>query len=580
MLIFCKLKFTKFTKIGNIVEINKKIGQKIKVFRKKLGLQANKLSELLNISPSYLNLIESGKRNIDGDLLLRVCQELRIELSDITSDKEINLNNAKIAISKFSKNKNIKNLDLKIGPKIKAFRRQLGLQANKFAEQLKISPSYLNLIESGKRNIDGNLLIKISQELRVELSDLTSKEDVNLENDITELLDDQLFEGLDILGPEVKDLVNTNPKIAKALIKLGDNFKQKDHEIVNKVENISGKIIDSRKAAFPGEVISDFLQENKNFFPKLENFANNIFEKVKQNNRTRYIALCEFLNSEYGIIVKDIIPEEGKPFSKIYKTKEKELFLSDYLSIETKKLHAAAQIAQEGASKEIDEYLSTFSFPSQEAKKLTRVALLNYCGAAILMPYKLFHKECKELKYDLELLQNTFATSFEQVAHRVTCLQDPDLPGIPFHFLRVDVAGNISKRFSLSGIEIPRYGGACPRWNVYSAFSRPGVIQAAVSKMTNGEKYVCIARTVEKGVGRYGQKKSMLSIGLGCEAKYAKDFVYTENLDLNDKKSELPIGVSCRTCDRLDCSQRAFPPLHKKFDIDINSRGVSVYVSE
>ena len=471
-------------------------------------------------------------------------------------------------------------LDSKIGPKIKAFRRQLGMQANKLAEELNISPSYLNLIEKGKRNIDGDLLIKVCEKLRIELSDLTSKTDLNLENNISELLDDELFEDLDILGPEVKDLVNTNPKIAKALIKLGDNFKQKDHEIVNKLENISGKIIDSRKAAFPGEVISDFLQENKNFFPNLENFANTIFEKVKQNNRTRYIALCDFLISEYGIVVKDVIPEEGKPFSKIYKAKQKELFLSDYLSIETKKLHAAAQISQEGASKEIDEYLSTFNFPSEEAKKLTRVALLNYCGAAILMPYKLFHKECKELKYDLELLQNTFATSFEQVAHRVTCLQDSSLPGIPFHFLRVDVAGNISKRFSLSGIEIPRYGGACPRWNVYSAFSRPGVIQAAVSKMTNGEKYVCIAKTVEKGIGRYGQKKSILSIGLGCEAKHAKDFVYTENLDLNDKKSELPIGVSCRTCDRLDCSQRAFPPLHKKFDIDINSRGVSVYVSE
>ncbi len=471
-------------------------------------------------------------------------------------------------------------LDSKIGPKIKAFRRQIGLQANKLSEELNISPSYLNLIEKGKRKIDGDLLIKVCEKLRIELSDLTSKTDLNLENNISELLSDELFEDLDILGPEVKDLVNTNPKIAKALIKLGDNFKQKDHEIVNKVENISGKIIDSRKAAFPGEVISDFLQENKNFFPKLENFANNIFEKVKQNNRTRYIALCDFLKYEYGITVKDVIPEEGKPFSKIYKSKHKELLLSDYLSLETKKLHAAAQISQEGASKEIDEYLATFNFPSEEAKKLTRVALLNYSGAAILMPYKLFHKECKELKYDLELLQNTFATSFEQVAHRVTCLQDPSLPGIPFHFLRVDVAGNISKRFSLSGIEIPRYGGACPRWNVYSAFSRPGVIQAAVSKMTNGEKYVCIAKTVEKGVGRYGQKKSMLSIGLGCEAKYAKDFVYTENLDLNDKKSELPIGVSCRTCDRLDCSQRAFPPLHKKFDIDINSRGVSVYVSE
>ena len=471
-------------------------------------------------------------------------------------------------------------LDLKIGPKIKAFRRQLGVQANKLADKLNISPSYLTLIEGGKRKIDADLLLRICQELKIEISDLTSKSDINLVNDISELLDDNLFEDLDILGPEVQDVVNTNPKIARALIKLGDNFKKKDHELVNKIEKLSGKIVDNRKSSFPGEVISDFLQENKNYFPKLEDFANKIFDKVKQNNRTRYIALCDFLRSEYGITVKDIIPEEEKPFSKIFNKKNKELLLSDYLSIETKKLHAAAQIAQEGAVYEINKLLETFNFPSEESKKLTNVALLNYCGAAILMPYKQFYTECKKLKYDLELLQNTFATSFEQVTHRVTCLNDPELPGVPFHFLRVDVAGNISKRFSLSGIEIPRYGGACPRWNVYSAFSRPGVIQAAVSKMTNGEKYVCIARTVEKGVGRHGQKKSMLSIGLGCEAKYAKDFVYTENLNINDKKTEIPIGVSCRTCDRLDCSQRAFPPLHKKFDVDINSRGVSIYVSD
>ena len=471
-------------------------------------------------------------------------------------------------------------IDLKIGPKIKGFRRQLGIQANKLAEKLNISPSYLTLIEGGKRKIDADLLLKICQELKIEVSDLAIKSDLNLANNISELLDDKLFDDLDILGPEVKDLANTNPKIGRALIRLGDILKKKDHELVNKIEKLSGKIVDSRKSSFPGEVISDFLQENKNYFPKLEEFADKIFDKVKQNNRTRYIALCNFLKSEFNINVKDIIPEEGKPFSKIYNIKNKELFLSDYLSIETKKLHAAAQIAQEGANDKINEYLETFNFPSEESKKLTKVALLNYCGAAILMPYKPFHSECKKLKYDLELLQNTFATSFEQVAHRVTCLQDPELPGIPFHMLRVDVAGNISKRFSLSGIEIPRYGGACPRWNVYSAFSRPGVIQAAVSKMTNGEKYVCIARTVEKGIGRHGQKKSILSIGLGCEAKYAKDFVYTENLNINDKKSEIPVGVSCRTCDRLDCSQRAFPPLHKKFDVDINNRGVSVYVSD
>jgi predicted transcriptional regulator/DNA-binding XRE family transcriptional regulator len=470
--------------------------------------------------------------------------------------------------------------NLKIGPKIKAFRRQLGLQANKLAEDLSISPSYLNLIEAGKRKIDGDLLLKICEKLNIDLSHLNAKSDVNLENTISEILDDKLFEDLDILGPEVKDLVSTNPKIGKAIVRLGDILKKKDHELINKIEKISGKIVDNRKNSFPGEVISDFLQEQKNYFPKLEEFANKVFQKIKIDNRTRYLSLCEYLKTEYLITVKDVIPEENKPFSKIYNKQNKELLLSDYSSLETKKLHAAAQIAQLGAMKEVDYYLSKFSFPTLESKNLTKVALLNYCGAAILMPYKPFHTECKKLKYDLELLQNTFATSFEQVAHRVTCLQDPKLPGIPFHMLRVDMAGNISKRFSLSGIEIPRYGGACPRWNVYSAFTRPGVMQVAVSKMTNGEKYVCIARTVEKGIGRYGQAKSILSIGLGCDAKYAKDFVYTQNLNIQDKQNEIPIGVSCRTCDRLDCSQRAFPPLHKKFDVDINSRGVSIYVND
>ena len=171
--------------------------------------------------------------------------------------------------------------DLKIGPKIKGFRRQLGIQANKLAEQLEISPSYLALIEGGKRKIDGSLLLKVCEELKIELSDLTTKSDLNLANDISELLDDKLFEDLDILGPEIKDLVNTNPKMARALIKLGDNYKQKDHELVNKVENLSGKMIDSRKNSFPGEVVSDFIQENKNYFPKLESFAEKFLKKFR-----------------------------------------------------------------------------------------------------------------------------------------------------------------------------------------------------------------------------------------------------------------------------------------------------------
>jgi len=471
-------------------------------------------------------------------------------------------------------------INQQIGHKIKSKRKKLGITQVALSKKLSISPTYLNLMESGKRKIDLDLLLKISNELNVDVSDISKKTDTNLYQNVMDLLGDNLFENLDITNFDVKELINTNPLIAKALVKLGDNYKKKNQDIVSKVENISGKFIDSRKNSFPGEVVSDFIQENENYFPNLEDFATKIFHKIQTNNRTGYSSICEYLRNNHNIDVEDVVPDESKPFTKQFYPDKKKFILSDYLSLETKKLFAAAQVAQLEANEIIDEYLNSFSFPTDESKKLSKVALLNYAGAAIIMPYKLFYEECTKQRYDVELLQNTFATSFEQVAHRITCLQDPKMKGIPFHMLRADVAGNISKRFSLSGIEIPRYGGACPRWNIYAAFTMPGKINAAVSKMSNGEKYVCIARTVEKGVGKHGMFKSLLSIGLGCQAKYAKNFVYADSLNLSDKKTETPIGVNCRTCDRMDCQQRAFPPLHKKFDIDLNKRGISVYVAD
>jgi predicted transcriptional regulator/transcriptional regulator with XRE-family HTH domain len=471
-------------------------------------------------------------------------------------------------------------IDQQIGREIKAKRKKIGITQADLSKKLTISPTYLNLMESGKRKIDLDLLLKIANELNVDVSDISKKVDTNLYQNLMDLLGDNLFENLDITNFDVKELINTNPSIAKALVKLGDNYKKKNEDIVSKVENISGKFIDSRKNSFPGEVVSDFLQENENYFPKLEEFAGSFYNKIQTNNRVGYSSICEYLLKNHGIEVKDIVPDEKKPFTKQFDLIKKTFLVSDYLTLETKKLYAGAQVAQLEAGNIIEEYLNSFSFPSAESKKLSNVALLNYAGAAIIMPYKYFYEECIKQRYDVELLQNTFAVSFEQVAHRITCLQDPKMKGIPFHMLRADVAGNISKRFSLSGIEIPRYGGACPRWNIYKAFTMPGKINAAVSKMPNGEKYVCIARTVEKGIGKHGMEKTLLSIGLGCKVKYSKDFVYADSLNLNDKKNETPIGVNCRTCDRMDCQQRAFPPLHKKFDIDLNKRGISVYVAD
>ena len=48
------------------------------------------------------------------------------------------------------------------------------------------------------------------------------------------------------------------------------------------------------------------------------------------------MALCDFLKKEYKISVKDVVPKEGKSFSKIFDKEKKELWLSDYVALETK----------------------------------------------------------------------------------------------------------------------------------------------------------------------------------------------------------------------------------------------------
>ena len=210
----------------------------------------------------------------------------------------------------------MKQFSEQIGFKIKSKRRKSGISQAELAEKLAISASYLNLIESGKRKVNVDLLIKLAENLNIELSDLSNKGDANLYHNTMDILSDGLFEGLDITNFEIKELVNTNPLIAKALIKLGDNYKQKNQDILDKVENLSGKFIDNRKNSFPGEVVSDFIQENENYFPKLEEFANQLFSKIQTNNRTRYLSICEYLKNNHKIDVKDVVPDEQKPFTK------------------------------------------------------------------------------------------------------------------------------------------------------------------------------------------------------------------------------------------------------------------------
>jgi predicted transcriptional regulator len=203
--------------------------------------------------------------------------------------------------------------------------------------------------------------------------------------------------------------------------------------------------------------------------------------------------------------------------------------------------------------------------------------LAAYFAAALIMPYGPFHRACRDYRYDIERLGRRFGASFEQVAHRMTTLQRPGALGIPLHLVRTDIAGNISKRFSLSGIHIPRHSGACPRWNVYTAFLNPDRINVQISQMPDGERYFCIARAFSKGDYRYNAPLRHFSIGLGCSILYAKEMIYADGIDLNNPGQIIPVGVGCRICPRMECGQRAHPPADHRFRLDEAVRPESIY---
>jgi predicted transcriptional regulator len=61
--------------------------------------------------------------------------------------------------------------------------------------------------------------------------------------------------------------------------------------------------------------------------------------------------------------------------------------------------------------------------------------------------------------------------------------------------------------------------------------------------------------------------------------RHARELIYADGVDLGNLDAAVPIGVTCRLCERMDCRQRAFPPLQRGLEVDENVRGLSFYVA-
>jgi predicted transcriptional regulator/DNA-binding XRE family transcriptional regulator len=457
-----------------------------------------------------------------------------------------------------------------IGGRIKRLRRQRQLGQADLAQALGISASYLNLIEHNRRKVTVPLLFSIAGQLGVEPGELVDSDEGRLAGDLMEAFGDDLFADSDVTNLEIRDLAQSNPAAARAMLRLYDRYRTLARP--GAAPEAPGEEEPFHMAT---DAISDFLQENANYFPALEAAAERVRADIDNSGDGLEAGMRAYSFNVLGLDVRLASLPHG--VARRREADGRTLSISDLLPAETAQFLVAHYLAETVATQEIAAIIAAANLPGSDAPALARNVLAAYFAAALIMPYEPFLKACRTYRYDIERIARRFSASFEQVCHRMTTLQRKGAQGIPLHLVRTDIAGNISKRFSLSGIQIPRHSGACPRWNIYSAFLAPERINVQVSQMPGGQRYFCIARTITKGGHRYNSPRSYLSIGLGCSVHHARDMVYADGVDLFGEDQAVPVGVGCRICPRLECGQRAHPPADHRFRFVEAERAESLY---
>ena len=467
-----------------------------------------------------------------------------------------------------------------LGHKIRRLRRQQDLTQAETAERLGISPSYLNLLENNQRQVTVDLLLRIGQAFDVDLQSFAEDESARLVGGLAEVFGDPLFADSDVKRQDVADLANAIPSAAQAVIALYKAYREARDSLHMAGDAPSERgdgaaILGAAGAAL--DEVRDFFHTQGNYFPALEDAAAEIWQRGGLEQGALQQGLTDYLDTELTVRVKVMPVEVMGAIRRRYDRHGRRVLLSEMMTPATRLFQLAVQTGLIQYRGLLDRLVAEAGFAGEAAALLGRVGLANYLAGAILMPYEPFYRAATALRYDIEILMHRFEASFEQVCHRLTTLQRPGSKGVPFFMIRVDHAGNISKRYSASRLHFARFGGACPRWNVHDAFAAPGQILRQVSEMPDGERYFSIARTVAKESGGFRDPGQIFAVALGCEIAYAAQLVYADGIELEQSDIAVPIGLHCRLCERQDCSQRAFPPMQHRLVVDENVRAATAY---
>lgn len=461
-----------------------------------------------------------------------------------------------------------------VGDKVRSLRRQSGLKLEACARNLGLSPSYLSQIETNTRPVSSRVLVDLLRLFEVDAAVFDADDGRRLVADLREATLEAAPAGPPVPLSEIRQAVTGAPALARQFLTLHRAYRRLEQRLTSLDETIGLHEAQAITALLPYEEVRDYFHYRDNYIASLDEAAEALAETLDVAGALSSEAALETaLSARFGVTVERSFAA-GTPL-RSFDAAQRCVSLDAAQPAATRTFQLAYQLASLEFAPLIEGELAGAGLASAEAADVCRVGLTNYAAGALLLPYGRFKAAADEMRHDLERLQLRFQVSLEQVCHRLSNLQRPGQRGTPFYFVRVDMAGNITKRHSATRLQFARFGGACPLWNVHEAFSRPGEILVQLAETPDGVRHLCIAIGVVKAGGGHHRPVRRYALGLGCEVQHADRVVYADGLNLSGPAAR--VGVSCRICERDDCAQRAFPALDRSLSVPADVREIVPY---
>ena len=396
------------------------------------------------------------------------------------------------------------------------------------------------------------MLLRLARTYKLDMAEVAGDGGAEQTARLGAVLKDPMFADIDLPPLASEDVAVNYPGVTEALLRLYTAYREEHLALADR--SVARK--DTADAPDPVSESRRFLAARRNSFPLLDDAAERLAGEAEAEG-----GLAAWLKARHGLRVRRLPSDVMAGSVRRLDRHRDAVLLDDALDGASAQFQLALQIAYLEMRKSFDALLKEGQFSGDSGRRLARRALASYGAAAIVMPYGAFAKAVEARAYDVEALSRQFGTSFEQTAHRLTTLQKPGQERVPFFFLRVDPAGNVSKRLDGAGFPFARHGGSCPLWSVHRAFERPREVITQWLELPDGQRFFSIARTVTAGGGGWGAPKVERAIALACAAEHAHRLVYARDMGVSDPT---PIGVTCRLCHRTQCMARSAPPIGRE----------------